>query len=134
MFIKISQNSQENRPSTLLKKRLRHRCLSVIFAKFFQNISGKLVLTKSSLLCCITWQPLKSARYTEGYALVGMDGIKNAFYPYISLYLSSYKMKIVSWGLCWESFKLMLFYQLLLINYLHLIKGKVVFMFWCFLI
>ena len=37
---------------------------------------------QSSLLYNMT-QPLKSTRYTEWYALVGMDGIKNAFYPYI---------------------------------------------------
>ena len=42
MFLKISQNSQENkkpwglRPSNLLKKRLRSRCFSMSFAKFLR--------------------------------------------------------------------------------------------------
>ena len=43
MFLKVSRNSQENtcasisfliRPATLFKKRLRHRCFPVNFAKF----------------------------------------------------------------------------------------------------
>ena len=54
IFLKISQNSQENtcarvRPATLLKKRLWHRCFPVNFAKvlrtsFLQNTSGSLFL------------------------------------------------------------------------------------------
>ena len=48
MFLKISQNSQENtcvrvsfflRPATLLKKRLWHRCLPRNFAKFLRTPS-----------------------------------------------------------------------------------------------
>ena len=61
MFLEISQNSQENvcarvsfliklqRPATLLKKILRHRCFPVNFVKFLrttfsQNTSGRLLL------------------------------------------------------------------------------------------
>ena len=62
MFLKISQNSQENtcvgvsfdkvadlRPATLLKKKLQHSCFPVNFVKFLgkpllQNASGQLLL------------------------------------------------------------------------------------------
>ena len=63
LFLKILQNSQENatagvsffskvsglRPTTLLEKRIRHKCFPVNFAKFLralilQNTSGRLIL------------------------------------------------------------------------------------------
>ena len=54
------------------------------FCKIFEEHLRKAGSNKkqSSLLYNMT-QPLKSARYTEAYALVEMDGIKNAFYPHI---------------------------------------------------
>ena len=78
IFLKISQNSQENTstrvsfliklqapPATLLKKRLLNRCFPVNFAKFLttlflQNTPGRLLL-KNGVAC------KKNVYYNDDY-------------------------------------------------------------------
>ena len=55
VFLKISQNSQENpctlRPATLSKKRLWRRCFPVSFAKFVRTLFHRKPPMAASLLC-----------------------------------------------------------------------------------
>ena len=63
LFLKISQNSQENnragvsfliklKPANLLKKRLRHRCFPMNFVKFFKTALFIDFHIKTSHLIC----------------------------------------------------------------------------------
>ena len=84
MFLKFSQNSQENtcarasllRPTSLLKRRLWHMCFPVSFVKllrtpFLQNTSGRLVLNHNSTV--LWFIRVNNARHIFSQTFVYVD-------------------------------------------------------------